>query len=367
MMATLWIAFLACAADATPTVKIEPDKDARVRVTAVLPEALAKKLPRGEVSQEQGEARLAFALVNGDSGKAGPAMFGKYQCQDGKLVFVSRHALAHGQRYRATLYLDDRKTVTADYTVPAKKVAGDTRVEKVYPTSDVLPANQLKFYIYFSRSMRESRSIFDHMHILDDKGKPVDDPWRRTELWSDDGKRLTLWIHPGRIKKGVNLNVEIGPVLEPERSYTLVIDAKLLDTDGQPLVKSFHKKFKTTKPERDYVALEDWKLTAPKEGTRDAVVLTFPKPHDHALLKRFIQILGKDKKPVAGRIELGKEEKSLSFVPTAAWPDGAYQVVVDGRLEDLAGNTPDQLFDVDNEEADAKPVARTLSFRPTKK
>ena len=47
-------------------------------------------------------------------------------------------------------------------------------------------------------------------------GREDDDgPFRETELWSEDGRRLTLWLHPGRQKTGVNLNTEIGPVLDP--------------------------------------------------------------------------------------------------------------------------------------------------------
>jgi hypothetical protein len=48
-------------------------------------------------------------------------------------------------------------------------------------------------------------------------GKDIPDPWRRTELWNEDATRLTLWIHPGRVKEGVNLREEFGAVLDPER------------------------------------------------------------------------------------------------------------------------------------------------------
>ena len=67
---------------------------------------------------------------------------------------------------------------------------------------------------------------------------------------------------------------------------------------------------------------------------------------------------------LAGRIELGKEERSLTFVPERPWQAKPYQVVVDGRLEDLAGNTPEGLFDVDNEAPGAEASRLTLTFRP---
>jgi len=48
---------------------------------------------------------------------------------------------------------------------------------------------------------------------------------------SGDAKRLSLWIHPGRIKNGVNLREELGPVLEPNRKYTLVLSGGELRDD----------------------------------------------------------------------------------------------------------------------------------------
>ena len=72
----------------------------------------------------------------------------------------------------------------------------------------------------------EQGEIFWHFRLTDlATGIPVEEPFRETELWSDDGKRLTLWLHPGRQKTGVNLNMDLGPVLEPRRRYALEIAA----------------------------------------------------------------------------------------------------------------------------------------------
>ena len=67
---------------------------------------------------------------------------------------------------------------------------------------------------------------------------------------------------------------------------------------------------------------------------------------------------------VAGRIEVGKEERSWSFHPAAAWQDDGYTLLVDKDLEDLAGNTPIRLFDVDLSEAAPSTPTLTLRFRP---
>ena len=96
--------------------------------------------------------------------------------------------------------------------MPEKVVVGVPSVLMIYPSTDVLPANLLKFYLQFSRPMRETDAIFDHIRIIDDQGNVIEDPWRRAPLWSNDGTRLTLLIHPGRIKTGVNLNLDLGPL-----------------------------------------------------------------------------------------------------------------------------------------------------------
>src|SRR4051812_2774418 len=88
------------------------------------------------------------------------------------------------------------------------------RLEAIYPSGALLPANHLKFYLHFSAPMREG-VFLDYCRLLDEHGAPVAEPFRETELWSDDHRRLTLWLHPGRQKTGVNLNDDFGPVLKP--------------------------------------------------------------------------------------------------------------------------------------------------------
>jgi hypothetical protein len=62
--------------------------------------------------------------------------------------------------------------------------------------------------------------------------------------------RLTLFIDPGRIKRGVLPLEEVGPSLEAGKSYTLVIDREWIDGSGNPLQESFEKTFKVGPPDR---------------------------------------------------------------------------------------------------------------------
>jgi len=67
---------------------------------------------------------------------------------------------------------------------------------------------------------------------------------------------------------------------------------------------------------------------------------------------------------VAGKVEVGTGEKSWTFQPAAPWGAGDYRVVVDGRLEDVAGNTPLRPFDMDTNTPVVVRPALTLAFRP---
>lgn len=319
----------------------------RVEVTVPIPAKHQGEVPAGRLTQAQGERWLRLTLVDGESGREGDPIFGSYERRESALVFVPRFPLTHGQRYRATLEWTAGLRATADHQTPARPATQPTTVERIYPSGNEVPANLLKFYIHFSKPMRESKKIFDHLHILDTDGKPVHDPWRRTELWSADGKRLTLWIHPGRIKQGVNLREEFGPVLEPKRSYTLVIGPELLDAAGQPLGRAFTRAFRTLPEERTRLALEQWRIESPASGTTRPLMLRFPRPVDRALLDRFLTIVDGRDQAVAGRIEVGENERSWAFHPAKPWLAGAYRVKVDGQLEDLAGNTPLRVFDLD--------------------
>ena len=169
------ITFLA-AGSANEPLSISAARDpARVEVVAELPRAIVPMLSRGGVKPEFAAKWLTFATVD-EKGKAGPAMFGTYTVRNNRLTFKPRFPLSPGVRYRATLKIG-RKTFTAEYRVPRSKTKPPA-VQQIYPSADVLPANNLKFYIVFSKPMREGCEIFDRIQLIDDRGKAVADPWR---------------------------------------------------------------------------------------------------------------------------------------------------------------------------------------------
>ena len=71
------------------------------------------------------------------------------------------------------------------------------------------------------------------------------------ELWNPELTRLTLFIDPGRLKRGVKPLEEVGPAMEAGKRYTLVIDQNWQDGDGVRLKAGFRKSFAVGPPDRD--------------------------------------------------------------------------------------------------------------------
>jgi hypothetical protein len=67
---------------------------------------------------------------------------------------------------------------------------------------------------------------------------------------------------------------------------------------------------------------------------------------NYPLLQRMMQVAG-PRGPLAGTIGTARAETEWRFTPRDPWTPGAYDLVVDTGLEDLAGNHIGALFDID--------------------
>jgi hypothetical protein len=342
-------------------------------VVARLPANAADKLPLGRLTPEQGETLLTLSLLGDDKKTPGPTMLGKYERQKNELTFTPRFRLDAGQTYRATLRLPsppgrgaggEGKLVTLDYLMPAPPLKSPPTVVKIYPTIDVLPANHLKFYIYFDRPMRGGKELFKHIVLLDDKGNEIVDPWLIDEIWDEENNCLILYIHPGRIKWGVELREILGPVLHEKRHYSLVLRKEWTDIDGNKMKDDVVKKFRTTPEDRVRIDLSQWKLAVAKAGTRAPLTLTLPKPIDHRSLLRFLSVTDDKGQQIDGKIAIDREEKSWHFTPAQAWQNHSYRLEIKGDLEDVAGNTPLRPFDLDLKAPKLPPQKLRFDFQP---
>ena len=292
-----------------------------------------------------------------------PPMLGTYRVLSGILRFEPGYPLEPGVQYRAVLHPDQLPEgrgglVAATFKAPPRSSGPGAVVTQIYPSAEVLPENLLKFYIQFSRPMRRGH-IYEYIHLRNAAGRDVELPFLEIdeELWDPSLTRLTLFIDPGRIKRGVHPLEEIGPALQAGQRYTLVIDSASKDGIGNPLRETFHKEFLVGPPDRDPLDPEKWGIERPKAGTRAALRLTFPKPMDHALAQRLVRVTTPTGAVMDGDTTLEDQERRWSFIPSRPWRGGQYQLVIQTTLEDLAGNNIGKPFEVDLVE----PVQRRLA------
>jgi hypothetical protein len=279
-----------------------------------------------------------------------PPMIGSYSFENGTLIFRPRFPLAAGVRYRAVFQPPSGTPVEELFDGPKTESRPLTYVTHVYPSTEVLPSNELKLYLCFSAPMSRGEA-WKHIHLLDEAGKPVPMPFVEIdqELWDPTYERLTVLFDPGRIKRGLVPRQEMGTPIVEGRRYTLVIDRDWRDAGGITLAREYRKAFQGGPEDRTPPDPNAWSVTAPKAGTSDDLVLHFPDPMDFALLQRMIEVSNASGQ-VAGKTTVSNNETEWRFRPTEAWKAGSYSIVVDTRLEDLAGNHLGRAFDVDTYE-----------------
>ena len=307
------------------------------------------------------------------AGSVLPAMVGTYRIRDNMLRFEPQFPLEPGLTYRAVFrpgHLPNEQgsgagSISAVFRVPARSSRPTTVVSKIFPSADVLPENLLKFYVHFSAPMSRGH-IYDHIHLKNAAGKEIDLPFLEIdeELWDPTMTRLTLFIDPGRIKRGVLPLEDVGPALEDGKSYTLAIGREWRDGAGNPLKEKFEKSFSVGPADREPPDPARWKIQAPRAGTREPLSLTFAEEMDSALAMRLIRVTS-EWALVEGKAELEEQERRWTFTPDSEWRPGPHKVVIQTAIEDLAGNNIGKPFDVDVVEAIQRyltTVSVSLSF-----
>ncbi len=283
-----------------------------------------------------------------------PPLMGSYSIEADAIRFTPRFPLASGVPYVASWHDPNAagEPVGARFEQSRAELPPSTTLTGIFPSGAQVPENLLRIYLQFSAPMSQGRA-HDHIRLLDEWGDPVDGPFvaPERELWSPDGTRLTLFFDPGRIKRGVGPNAEVGPPLRAGASYRLEVDHEIPDARGVPLVRDYFKELSVVPPDREQPRTEEWRLTPPESPTAE-VRLDFPEPLDHGLLHGLLVVLDASDMAVEGRTTVHPGEIAWSFEPHNGWGKGIYRIRVATLLEDLAGNSLERPFEVVLDSAD---------------
>jgi hypothetical protein len=239
-----------------------------------------------------------------------------------------------------------------------------TRVVAIRAGGGVVPSNLLRVYIELSAPM-EPGAAYEHIHLLDARGNEVENVFLvlREELWSPDYRRLTLLFDPGRVKRGIRSNVEMGAPLTSGRQYQLVVDSLWRDAENRPLGAPYFLQLRVAGFDSIGPEPQRWSMSLPRVGTRDSLRVNFGDALDHALAMRLITVLDSTNTKVDGRVSMRADDRVWLFVPSTVWRAGA-RLRVDPALEDLAGNNVTRPFDTDRLRASSPAGVALTSTTP---
>ena len=303
-----------------------------IRVSIDETEIVVEGIPENELSEE-----IARISVSEDA----PAILGEYHVAEGRLYFRPMFPFDPGRDY--FVHVATAEPFATTVALPARELRPSTVIERIYPTGELLPENQLKLYIHFSAPMAGGDGL-RYIKLLDENDEEVIDPFLPLgeAFWDRERRRYTVFFDPGRVKRGILPNEEMGrPILEG-KSYRLEIDPAWPDAQGQPLAEGHRKDFIAGAPDENPIETTTWSLTVPSSGSRDPLIVHFGEPLDHGVLVRALTV-----SELEGAARISAGETKWSFTPMEPWRSGTYHLVALAFLEDLAGNRIGQKFEVD--------------------
>ena len=288
-----------------------------------------------------------------------PPLSGSISVEGERVTFRPKYPLQAGLRYRA-VYGETEVFLSIEPDAPA----GRAHVERIYPSTDRIPENQLKFYFHFSAPMSRG-DAYRRISLFDETGIKIKLPFLELdqELWDQDNRRLTVFLDPGRIKRGLVPNMEEGPPLRSGYEFSLVVDSNWSDAAGHPLETGAVKRFMVIDADYKSPSVDAWKLTPARAGSVKPLYVEFAEPLDRALLDRLIQVVTLSRKLLPGRIKVDRDETRWAFTPDRAWAAGEYLLQVESMIEDLAGNSPGRPFEVDPLRQQSRPETAEVLYR----
>ena len=302
----------------------------------LIPQALAGDISADSISR--------YILIRSAADSSSTTILGNYKISSEGILFEPLIPFSRGSTYE--VFSRDKRISLVQ--IPLANASDAPVLVSVYPTKDTVPENMLKIYLQFSKPMREGESA-KYISLIKNDRDTLHDVFLdlQPELWNEERTVITIWLDPGRIKRDLQPNRRLGNPLKKGEHYKLAISGQWQDVQGLRLKKEFAKKI--------FVGLRDsispdpgqWDLNIPEKGTIKPLEINLKEPLDYFLLKETISITNENGNPVKGKVAILNKEIMIRFTPSSPWISGNYTLVIETRLEDLAGNNINRPFDRD--------------------
>jgi hypothetical protein len=207
------------------------------------------------------------------------------------------------------------------------------QVVSISPSARSIPANTLRLYVTFNHPARGAVETRD-IRLLDDAGRTIDGAFMDfgQDLWSPDGRRLTVLFDPGRVKRGVEGDGESAAPLQVGHSFTVEVSGKRFRYQVTPAIRSA-------------INPQTWRLALPKAESGEALTVTFDREMDEALLRDQLEVEDARGRLQAGQTTISSSGRVWSWRPKHSWRTGDYQLVIGSNLEDVSGNRVGEALD----------------------
>ena len=305
--------------------------------------ALIKALETGEIKPDK-VLRIYVGVKEISEIGSMPAVLGEYKIVPGQIEFKPLVSFSETLPYLAVF----GDSIEFKFSISRTSSRPRTTLLEIYPTTDTLPANLLKIYLKFSGPMREGK-VYKRVHIYRRDHGLVKDPFvpLQPELWDDSGHMITLWLDPGRVKRALGSRETYGPILEEGLEYTLVVDSLWKDSKGLVLQTCYSKPLYIGPADRNKPQTSKWHLMLPVALTKEPLIIVFGSPMDLSTALHTLSVQTQNGEILNGSVELTDNETLWKFTPINHWNKGKYRVLIYSKLEDLAGNNLNRVFDRD--------------------
>jgi hypothetical protein len=203
------------------------------------------------------------------------------------------------------------------------QASGLPAIVGVGPSGPTLPENLLRLSLRFASA--PEGPVLRRLALIGSDGQALIEPFLDQELWSPDGRLLTVLLHPGRVKTGLMAHDQLGGILAKDDVVSLTLDGKVL------------RRWQVLARDEEGPRPEAWHLSRVHEGRRDPLEVRLDAPVDAVEVGYFAVIDARDRQ-VPGHAELLDGETLWRFTPTRAWPARPLRLAVRHSLEDPAGN-----------------------------
>lgn len=326
------VLLFSCGSDSPDEIEINWKNEQAVSIS--IPRKLLSTIPTDSVA-----SLLAVSLAGNKA-----SILGKIKPEKDALVFIPLVPFTRGLNYEILV----RDITIKKITIPSADQKNAPLIVGVYPSSDSLPENLLKFYFQFSASMREGEAL-THIELLNDRNEKIPNVFLelQPELWNEGRTALTVWLDPGRIKRELIPNKEMGNPLSEGREYILKVSSDWKNAQGLPLQAAYTKKFRVVSRDSLSPNPQNWNMNLPAAETRDPMTITLNESLDFFLLQETLSVILENGTLLKGSWTISDKESIIQFKPQNFWARGEYKLRIASHLEDLAGNNLNKPFDRD--------------------